>query len=90
MVMNLQLRNSPITISSLANCDQEQLNSIAHQIETKSMSINSNPAGFILIAKDQDKPFCTINDLANYYQKQTGQSLKMGRYLVTDCQQIAK
>ncbi|MDO8997217.1 MAG: hypothetical protein Q7U77_11370 [Sediminibacterium sp.] len=88
--MNQKLTDLPISIKSLADCDQEQLNSIAHLIETKYVSFNSNPAGFILIAKDQDTPFCTINDLANYYQKQTGQSLKMGRYLVTDCQQIAR
>lgn len=74
--MCIEFFDLPICIKSLALCDQEQLNSIAHLIETKSVSINSNPAGFILIAKDQNKPFCIINDLANYYQKQTGQKLK--------------
>lgn len=77
--MNEQLKETTLTILALAKCDQEQLNSIAHLIETKPVNLKSNPAGFIFIVKDQRTPIRTLNDLANYYQKKTGQNLKMGR-----------
>lgn len=79
--MNEQLKETPLTILDLAKCDQEQLNSIAHLIETKPVNLKSNPAGFIFITKEQGNPIGTLNDLANYYQKKTGQILKIGRYL---------
>ena len=77
VIMCHDFTDLPISIKSLAKCDQEQLNSIAHLIETKSVSFNSNPAGFIFISKDQGTPIRTLNDLAIYYQKQTGQILKI-------------
>lgn len=78
--MCIEFFDLPICIKSLALCDQEQLNSIAHLIETKSVSLNEKPSGFMFITKKEQRKITTINQLAEYYQSITHQRLRIVRY----------
>lgn len=75
--MKIRIKELPININNLSLCNQEQLNSIAHLIEAKSVSLKINPAGFIFITKKDGRQLNTIEDLATYYQKITHHILKM-------------